>query len=758
MSIKAKLSAAISGIVAVILALNVAINYISSKSSQEAALEDQMHAIAKQLAVTIESMKSLEQSLDQELAESLRMAAIAVKQQLDPDIANVTNEQLEALAKQLDLSDITLWERIDGEIVSTRSSNPNELHMNSSTWDYWNTAFHQLFDRQEVTVEEGQRLQDYWSGPVNFAVSNPNDINKWGYYYDGTTNYMINTIIEVGTKVHYDYVNATNAIIAKLKANQPDMLEITGFDPKYFGEQQIIKMKGGVPVHNLDVRGIVFGEYRYRNEQEDNKLVRQAIMRGKPVTSYAEAGGKRVMRTFIPVQSVKPFVIGLAFDAKALQKPIQKQLILHSIISLSLVLITMAASYIIAGYMMRSLNQILYKVNAIAAGNFQAVISIRNKDELGTLASRVNTMGQNLHDYTNRLKQTASELQRTKQHLESFFSQTSDAIHTVDLEGRITQVNKAFETMFGWTEDEVLGRPLPNIPEELEKEQSELIVMVLQGESVNDYETVRYTKTGEAIDVSITVSAIRDEDGAIAAIASITRNITSRKQTEEMIRRSEKLSVVGQLAAGVAHEVRNPLTTLRGFVQLHKQTGSLSPQYLDLMLRELDQINMIVSEFLVLAKPQANRLEQLDVENLVRDLLVLLEPEAKMYGTELVWRKTADVIPPVRGVGSQLKQVFLNVIKNGMEAMPDGGELAVEIDSPGPNSIIIRIIDQGCGISPEDLKRLGEPFFSRKDDGNGLGIMVSQQIVDNHKGSIAFNSTQGQGTCVEIVLPVCPDA
>lgn len=752
MSMKAKLSFSISIIVAIILILNIVFYYASSEQSQEDLMEQRVHAIAKQIGVTIETVEKSRQFMGDELGKKLYMAALVAKERLDPDINHITNEQLVKLKQELGLDDITLWQRIDGDVVTTRSSNPDEIGLNSATWDYWNVAFQQLFDKHRVTIPEGQKLPNYWSGPMNYATSNSAQINKWGYYYDGTTNYMINTIVNTLNMYEYDYLNGTNSVISKILAERPALLEVTGFNPEFFGKTPIIKIKKGIPVYNLDVRDVSFGQYTYK-DPEDSVHLQQVLNTGELLTVKSKISGHRVIKSFIPIVADKTYVIGLTFDHNTMQQPIKDQLLIQALISLGLVIFTMISSYFIAGYMMRSLNQILFKVNAIAAGNFQATINIQNKDELGLLAARVNSMGRNLLEYTTQLKNTASELRNTKQYLESFFNHTSDAIHVVDLDGIIIQVNNAFETIFGWQWAEVVGSALPNIPEEHQAAYKDIIAIIMNGGSVTDYETVRYTKSGEVIDISMTVSAIRDEQEEIIAIATISRNITLRKQTEEMILRSEKLSIVGQLAAGVAHEVRNPLTTLRGFVQYQKQTGSLTPAHLDLMLEELDQINMIVSEFLVIAKPQANNYSSLDVYSLVSGIMLLLDSEAKQNHVELELLSETDV-PAITGVADQLKQVFINIVKNGIEAMPNGGKLTAQIAGRGGNEVVIQFTDEGSGIPEEDMRRLGEPFFTRKPHGSGLGVMVSQQIIANHNGRISFHSKAGEGTRVEISLPV----
>jgi len=336
--------------------------------------------------------------------------------------------------------------------------------------------------------------------------------------------------------------------------------------------------------------------------------------------------------------------------------------------------------------------------------------------------------------------------------LESLFSQSLDAIYVLDAEGRVKLANKAFEDIYGYRMEELLGRPLPTIPTGMEKEYDRLLRKARSGGIVNGFETVRRRKNGEEIHVSTTLSPIRDDEGEVVALAGISRNISERKETEELLRRSEKLSVVGQLAAGVAHEIRNPLTTLRGFVQLQQQNNIGNPVHLELMLAELDRINFIISEFMVLAKPQLNHYQVKDIRKILTDILTLLETQT-ILNNVLIETHFEEGLPLIHCEENQLKQVFLNILKNGMEAMPEGGDILLEALLLDPGRIMVRITDNGSGIPPEHLSRLGEPFFTSKEKGTGLGIMVSQRIITSHRGSMLFRSELGKGTSVDIVLP-----
>lgn len=355
-------------------------------------------------------------------------------------------------------------------------------------------------------------------------------------------------------------------------------------------------------------------------------------------------------------------------------------------------------------------------------------------------------------DTAGRLRMVES-LRRANIFWSSLIEHSTDAIYLTDLDGNIQRANPAFESLYGYREEEVTGSFQPFQQEKDAAEFLELIHKVINGEEVSGYETVRKTKEGREIHVSLTLSPVRLDDGEPVALAAICRDITERKETEELLRRSEKLSVIGQLAAGVAHEIRNPLTTLRGFVQLFKQRQTGNQEYLDLMLEEVERINFIVSEFIILSKPHLNQFVFKDPGELLEDTIRVLQPQSHMCGVRLEAGVEKN-LPLMLCEENLVKQVFLNIIKNGMESMPEGGVMRIDAAAEGQERIRFRFTDHGIGIPPDMLRRLGEPFLTSKKNGTGLGIMVSQQIIANHKGRLQITSELGTGTCVDIVLPV----
>ncbi|WP_068777041.1 ATP-binding protein [Paenibacillus sp. FJAT-26967] len=227
-----------------------------------------------------------------------------------------------------------------------------------------------------------------------------------------------------------------------------------------------------------------------------------------------------------------------------------------------------------------------------------------------------------------------------------------------------------------------------------------------------------------------------------------------RRFTDMMlqVRRTEKLSLVGQMAAGMAHELRNPLTIISGFLQLsQKQAGSAS--YLGMMSSEVSRMNEIISDFLLLSKPVNSRFDRHHLMPLLQETLELFDNQCRDAGVRVILEEEGKV-PEIDCDFNQLKQVFINMVKNSIEAMPEGGQLQITLSVLTKHRVQIRLADQGSGINPEDLSRIGEPFFTTKDNGTGLGLMVSNKIIENHSGKLNISSRPGVGTTIDIILPV----
>lgn len=217
---------------------------------------------------------------------------------------------------------------------------------------------------------------------------------------------------------------------------------------------------------------------------------------------------------------------------------------------------------------------------------------------------------------------------------------------------------------------------------------------------------------------------------------------------------AQKLTLVGQLAAGVAHEIRNPVTVLTGFLSL-MQKGSANKNHMAIMKSELERINAIVSDFLQLAKPASPLFKPYRLDNILNETATMFEAHAYAKGIE-IQRQFDKELPEVVCDCNQLKQVFINLVKNAIEAMDNPGRLRIQAHCASHDAVVIRFSDQGRGIPEADLNRIGEPFYTTKNGGTGLGIMICQNIIASHGGTLQIFSKLHEGTTFEITLPLSP--
>lgn len=252
------------------------------------------------------------------------------------------------------------------------------------------------------------------------------------------------------------------------------------------------------------------------------------------------------------------------------------------------------------------------------------------------------------------------------------------------------------------------------------------------------------------IDVEIKLMPITYQGESCQYI--VIRDITELKKGQELIQQSDKLSMVGEMAAGIAHEIRNPLTSIKGFAQLMQNEKTKA--YSEIMVSEIDRINTIVDEMLLLAKPKKLQLRKQQITNVLNEVVFLLDTQAILHNIQI---KTA-YHDDLKGLfinceENKLKQVFINILKNSIEAMEDGGQIDISLYPKGENAII-RITDNGGGIPSDKLPRIGKAFFTTKEKGTGLGLMICQTIIQEHGGQMTIDSVENQGTTVEISLPI----
>ncbi|MES1039876.1 MULTISPECIES: PAS domain S-box protein [Peribacillus] len=324
-----------------------------------------------------------------------------------------------------------------------------------------------------------------------------------------------------------------------------------------------------------------------------------------------------------------------------------------------------------------------------------------------------------------------------------------------DDKGVIIEVNEKFSEISGYGRSELVGHTHKMVNSGYHsKEFFEHMWKTVHERKVWKGEIRNKAKDGSFYWVDTTIVPFFSEEGKPFQFLALRYDITERKQSEEMLHRQDKLAAVGQLAAGVAHEIRNPLTSMKGYTEFLQldETDENKQEYLEIIMDEINRVNEIVEEFLQLAKPQALILESKNLVPIIQNVVSLTDFEARKRNITLISDLNEEEIL-VRCDENRLKQVLLNFIKNGIEAMPDGGFIKVMTELK-EDKVHISITDTGIGMPPEQLKRLGEPFFTTKKTGNGLGLMISFKIIESHLGNVFVESEVNKGTVFNIVLPI----
>ncbi|WP_146250184.1 sensor histidine kinase [Paenibacillus flagellatus] len=322
-----------------VLCVNNVIFYFSTKHTVIGNVEEQSMMAARNLRIAIDRYKTSVNYVEDLVGQQLRTVAIATRDRLAPNADQVTNAELEQISRELGVSHITLLKRQGDDIVGVRSSDPKEIGMSTKKWGYWFTAFKQLLADREVTIPQGQKLPNYWAGPIEHADTDPNKIDKWGYFYDGTTDYIINPYVEDIQIKHYDQLAGPDVILNAMIQDNPSILEMTGFNYNTFGKPlKVSRSQSGQRFVSLYDRPVPFGQYTYAEGDRDAESVRSAIERNETIAYTTVVQGRKVVKSFIPVQPKSndttadyPYVIGVVFDYHTIREVLDEQI--HSMIN-----------------------------------------------------------------------------------------------------------------------------------------------------------------------------------------------------------------------------------------------------------------------------------------------------------------------------------------------------------------------------------------------------------------------------------------
>jgi two-component system CheB/CheR fusion protein len=340
-----------------------------------------------------------------------------------------------------------------------------------------------------------------------------------------------------------------------------------------------------------------------------------------------------------------------------------------------------------------------------------------------------------------------------------------DAVASKDLNGIVTSWNASAERIFGYKADEIVGRPITLIiPPELHQDEQRILDKILAGERLEHFETVRLTKSGRRIHVSLTISPVKDATGRVIGAAKVARDITERKNTEEALRRAEKLAATGQLAATIAHEINNPMQALTNLLSLLSYKSSLDEdtrRVLSLAEAEVNRMAHITRQMLSFYRESSVPVRT-KISEIMEDILVLFV--TRLRSNHIRVERRYEFAEEIEAFPIELRQLFANLLANAMEAIGKGGQIhlhvvpAHEWSNLQRRGVRVVIADNGPGISRDLRKRLFEPFFTTKaEKGTGLGLWVARGIVAKHGGSIRWRSSTRpgrSGTVFSVFLPI----
>ena len=345
--------------------------------------------------------------------------------------------------------------------------------------------------------------------------------------------------------------------------------------------------------------------------------------------------------------------------------------------------------------------------------------------------------------------------------LAAIVDSSDDAIISKDLTGVITSWNAAAARLFGYTSEEIVGRSvLTLIPPELHSEEPEILRKVAAGQRIEHYETRRRRKNGELLDISLTISPIRDTSGTIIGISKIARDITERKQAEAALFESERMAAIGRMAASIAHEVNNPLEAILNLGYLLSNNPSLDQEarkYTALLLDEVLRVSEITKQTLSFYR-DTTRIAVVDMAELLDGILRLHRPTLEKKSIRILTRYQSGACVSARP--GELRQVFTNLVVNSIDAMPNGGDIRVSVTHTGHHSAAcITVADNGPGIPAAIRTRIFDPFFSTKyAKGTGLGLWISQGIIRKYGGSIRLRTwndpARPTGSAFRVCLPI----
>jgi len=372
---------------------------------------------------------------------------------------------------------------------------------------------------------------------------------------------------------------------------------------------------------------------------------------------------------------------------------------------------------------------------------------------VGLLASRLSDRRAS----GEQLKETTQTLANLRVLHERIIESIRSGLITTDLDGTIYTFNQTAAEITGHKAGEMRGKPIFSLFGDIELPIADALEATDTGERAPRFETNILTPENSVVCVGYAISPLFSETGVTTGLIITFQDLTEIRSMEEIVRRKDRLAAVGRVAAGLAHEIRNPLGAMRGAIQvLQSQTPPESSHatLMDIVLRESDRLNKIITNFLTYARPRVANFAETDVSEAIHDTFTLLKHSPDIKENHVLKADFPDQPVFIAADSTQLKQIFWNLARNAIGSMETGGTLLIKLEQISSERIRIMFTDTGCGMPPEQVEKLFEPFSVSKTGGTGLGLSIVYQIVRDHHGTINVRSLENEGTTITVELPV----
>jgi PAS domain S-box-containing protein len=381
---------------------------------------------------------------------------------------------------------------------------------------------------------------------------------------------------------------------------------------------------------------------------------------------------------------------------------------------------------------------------AIASLDFSKQVPVTDKgDTFDAIALGLNILSEELQATTV-----------SKDYLDNIIQSMTDMLIVVDPDAKIRTVNQTAINLLGYTESELIGQPLDKVFKQKAFKELGFADLIKTG-FTRTVETTYLSKDGSLIPVSFSGSVMHDKSGQVQGIVCVVQDITERKMLEEERRmRQEKLTVLGQLAGGVGHELRNPLGAIKNSIYfLNMVLEKPSPevkQTLEILEKEVITSERVISSLLDFARSRSPREQKVNINNIIQEAVSRINvPE----NIELKSQIDAS-IPLIDADPDQLDRIFGNILLNAIQAMPKGGQLIIKTEVLNPDRVTVSVTDTGVGIPRENLEKIFDPLFTSKAKGIGLGMAITKTFVEGNGGSIEVQSEPGKGSTFTVRLPI----